>query len=570
MQNIQDRQITALDGDWHTIVDPFENGFYNHRYEEKDNGYFKNAKPQSPSDRIEYDFDTSPTLKVPGDWNTQRKELYYYEGTIWYKKSFELRAKSNSRHFIYFGAANYHTIVYLNGNKLGEHIGGFTPFEFEITDRIKSGENVLVVKVDNKRKLSAVPTVNTDWWNYGGITRSVYLVETPDTFIRNYRIGLNKNDPTMLEGWVDLDGAQLNDTISLSIEGLKSPLSAKTDKNGRAYFNSKADLKKWSPDTPHLHDLTISSSQDSVQDEIGFRTITTKGKDILLNGKSIFLKGISIHEEAKEGGRAYSEEHARELLGWAKELGANFVRLAHYPHNETMVRMAERMGLMVWSEIPVYWTIQWENKDTFKNAQNQLADMIDRDKNRAAIVMWSVANETPIGDARMSFLTKLIETARSLDGSRLITAALDQVEETPGVRTISDPLGNYIDVIGINEYIGWYDGLPEKAREVSWQNEFDKPLIISEFGGGALAGYHGDPLTRWTEEYQELIYREQIPMLERIDSLRGISPWILKDFRSPRRHLPGIQDDWNRKGLISEKGEKKKAFEVLKNYYERK
>ena len=129
-----------------------------------------------------------------------------------------------------------------------------------------------------------------------------------------------------------------------------------------------------------------------------------RGTDILLNGRPIFLRGICIHEEAPlRGGRAYSREDALTLLGWAKELGANFVRLAHYPHNEFMVREADRMGIMVWSEIPVYWTIQWENPATLENARNQLKEMIARDKNRAAVVIWSVANETPLSDARFRF-----------------------------------------------------------------------------------------------------------------------------------------------------------------------
>jgi beta-glucuronidase len=132
---------------------------------------------------------------------------------------------------------------------------------------------------------------------------------------------------------------------------------------------------------------------------------------------------------------------------------------------------------------------------------------------------------------------------------------------------IDDPLGEYLDVLGCNEYVGWYDGLPEKADRLEWRSKYQKPLVMSEFGGDALYGHHGDALTRWTEEYQENIYQHQIAMLKKIPFLRGTSPWILTDFRSPRRPLPRIQDYWNRKGLISSRGEKKKAFYVLQQWY---
>src|SRR5262249_51541129 len=162
-----------------------------------------------------------------------------------------------------------------------------------------------------------------------------------------------------------------------------------------------------------------------VADQIGFRSIEVRGRDILLNGKAVFLRGVSIHEESpKRPGRAWNEEDARTLLSWAKELGCNFVRLAHYPHNEAMIRMADQMGVLVWAEVPVYWTIQWINPDTLRNAENQLREMIARDHNRASLIIYSVANETPITDERNRFLEQLIHEAHSLDPTRLVSAAL--------------------------------------------------------------------------------------------------------------------------------------------------
>jgi beta-glucuronidase len=567
--NTDGRKTISLDGQWQTIIDPYEAGYYDYRYQPSANGYFKDAKPKTKSDLIEYDFDTSESLKVPGDWNTQRESLLFYEGTIWYKKSFDYQRTENTRLFIYFGAANYLADVYLNGEKVGRHEGGFTPFNFEITNLVRDKSNSLIVKVDDQRRRDAVPTLITDWWNYGGLTRQVKLLETPASFVQDYFIQLRKGSRNQVNGWVRLNGLKLNQRVTVRIPEVRISKSFITDANGYAEISFNADLTLWSPNIPKLYEVLIEAETDRVQEQIGFRSIETRGTEILLNGRPIFLRGICIHEEAPfRGGRAYSREDAITLLGWAKELGANFVRLAHYPHNEFMIREADRLGIMVWSEIPVYWTILWENPATLENARNQLSEMITRDKNRAAVIVWSMANETPLGDARLSFLKKLVEHARSMDNGRLISAAMERHYVDEKTQMIDDPLGEYLDVLGCNEYVGWYDGLPEKTDRLEWKTKYQKPLIMSEFGAEAPYGHHGDPLTRWTEEYQENFYQHQVNMLKKISFLRGTSPWILMDFRSPRRPLPGIQDFHNRKGLISDRGEKKKAFYVMQKYYQ--
>ena len=569
LQNIPNREQITLDGLWQAIVDPLENGYYNHRYQPREDGYFKNAKMQGPSDLVEYDFDTDLELMVPGDWNTQDDKLYYYEGTVWYKRSFDFARQEGIRTYVHFGAVNYHARVYLNGTYLGEHTGGYTPFQFEVTSLLQEKDNFLVVKVDNKRLREGVPTVNTDWWNYGGITRSVRLVLVPRRHIQDYVVRLDKEDPKTIEGWIAGVGYAENDPVTLSIPELQLTYRGQFDASGKVHFSLKGKPALWSPENPKLYRVVIHTPEDRVEDEIGFRHIATKGSQILLNGKPIFLKGISIHEEAPfKTGRVNSAEECRVLLGWARELGCNFIRLAHYPHNEHMVREAEKMGFLIWSEIPVYWTVLYENEATYFNAENQLSEMIARDKNRAAVVLWSIANETPVSDARNQFLEKLARKARELDDSRLITAALDTHSGGPGERIIDDPLGAVVDVIGMNSYCGWYSGAPESCPGMKWTNTYDKPMIMSEYGAGALQGYHGTAGERWTEEYQAEVYTKNIEMMRGIDFLAGASPWILMDFRSARRHLKKIQKDFNRKGLISEQGHKKKAFYVLREYYQ--
>ncbi|MBO4757607.1 MAG: beta-glucuronidase [Bacteroidales bacterium] len=570
--NIPGRSTTCLDGNWKYIVDVYNTGAMDYRANpvpDRSSFFADRSFYSDQTKLVEYDFDYAKEMAVPGDWNTQRPELYYYEGAVWYRTKFEVKPRLGKRYFIYFGAANYQTVVGLNGRRIGSHEGGFTPFNFEVTDRLQDGANSLVVNVDNTRRMDGVPTVNSDWWNYGGITRSVYLVETPQTFIREYSVQLKKGSQSVIAGWVRLDGPDVSAAVTVSIPELKVSRTVSADASGVARFEIDAKPVLWCPENPKLYDVTLSSGEDKVSDRIGFRTIETRGDRILLNGKEVFCKGISIHEEfiGGAGGRANSVEHARALLSEAKAMNCNFVRLAHYPHNENMIRAAEEMGIMVWSEIPVYWTISFDNPDTYANAEQQLTDMITRDRNRANIIIWSVANETPLGDSRLRFLGNLIAKARELDPTRLVSAAMEKVEKPGKILTVNDPLTEIADLISFNQYVGWYDGTPEKCDEVTWTFDIKKPVIVTEFGGGAVYGRHGAMDQRFTEDYQEYLYIKNIAMLDRMPGLAGASPWILKDFRSPKRMLDGIQDDYNRKGLLSEKGERKKAFYVMQSWY---
>ena len=521
-------------------------------------------------------------LKVPGDWNTQADRLYYYEGPLWYERKFDAAPRPGSRVFFHIGAANYRAELWINGQHICDHEGGFTPFDCEVTSAFKSGQNSAVINVDNTRIEDGVPTLNTDWWNYGGLTRDVSLVTVPDTFIDDYELHLSRKDHKTIEGYVHLDHAASGTNVHLALPDLHVSLDTKIDQFGRAAISfAPAKLQTWSPETPKLYQVAFSAGSDKLTDEMGFRTVEVEGSKILLNGKPIFLHGICIHAEAPHRtGRAYSEDDVNTLLKWTKELGANFVRLAHYPHDERMTRAADRMGILVWSEIPTYWALRFEDPAVLAKAQQQLREEQRRDRDKASIILWSVANETPNNSTRTAFLTTLANSAREYDPTRLVTAALlvrneghkdsgDSHADTAdaNVKVIDDPLGKALDVIGANEYIGWYEKTPEAAANTTWKIAYDKPVIMSEFGGGAKAGLHGGDHERWTEEFQANIYRNQLIMLNKIPQLRGMSPWILMDFRSPVRLLPGVQDDFNRKGVIAPDGTKKKAFFILQKAY---
>jgi beta-glucuronidase len=571
--DIDHRPSVNLGGAWHYIVDPYRNGWGDNPEKPNLNGFAKNAHFDG-TNLLEYDFATSPVLQVPGDWNSQKENLFFYEGLLWYEKDFSYQPKPGMRTFMHFGAANHRAYVFVNDLHVCDHEGGFTPFDCDVTSALKAdGKNVVVVAVDDSRRTDTVPAFKTDWWNYGGLTRQVYLVDVPQSYIDDYSLQLQRSEKgggavDQIEGYVHVVGASAGTTVSLRIPELNFAKQAETDNDGDAKFSfAPQNLIHWSPEHPKLYRIQMKAGADSLDDDIGFRTIEVQGDKILLNGKPVFLRGINIHAEAPyRGGRAWSEQDAATLLGWAHELHCNFVRLAHYPHDEHMTREADKLGIMVWSEIPTYWSIDWKGAHALASARQQLDENIRRDRNKASVILWSVSNETPKTEERLVFLKALIDEAHSQDPTRLVTSALlTHMDGKTGI--LDDPLGQYVDVIGSNEYIGWYFGKPEDAQQYTWTNPFNKPVIMSEWGGEAKSGLHGEITNHFTEEMQAEIYKQQLLMLSKIPFLAGTTPWLLMDFRSPGRMLPNVQDYYNRKGVISNKGIKKKAFFVLQDYY---
>ncbi|MDF9800989.1 beta-glucuronidase [Catalinimonas alkaloidigena] len=596
--NVDDRTTYSLDGTWNALIDPsvFSLNDRMHYLE-------RNYKPQ-PSELVEANLEDGLTLQVPGDWNTQDDRLFFYNGKVWYKRDFYVDKQEAKRYFLYFGAINYKAQIYVNGEHVASHTGGYTSFNCEITEKLKEGDNLLVVKVNNTLTAEDIPTTSTDWMNYGGITREVKLVEVPESFIQNYKIQLAPQSDNRIEGWVALEG-QGSGSLKLEIEELNISQSFPIEEN-RAQISVKASPELWSPERPKLYDVVLTTPEDTVRDQIGFRMLEVQGDQVLLNGNAVFLKGTSLHEEAIGAkGRASSYAEAKELLTYAKELNCNYVRLAHYTHNEYMLQAADEMGLLVWAEIPVYWNVKFESPEVLEMAKTRMKEMIHRDQNRASIIFWSLGNETPLSDARNNFFKALNTYVKSLDDTRLTTAALifggeeiqkmakeyyfptmaGQEFDTWDIH-IEDPLAAIVDVAAINQYFGWYysgflasaANLPAKqGRQTMLDNMHKirfhipegKPFVFSELGAGAKRGKTAseEALAVFTEGYQALVYQKQIEMAKQQQSLVGMSPWILKDFRSTMRLYQGVQDYWNRKGLITDNGERKKAFFVLQDYY---
>ena len=579
------RDGVSLSGSWHYSVDPYRDGMADFLGKPSDVSKGRGsdvdveaAEKADPNALFEYDLQGAPSGPVPSAWIGYDPSLRYYNGLMWYQKSFAAPASAGKRVFLRFGAADYKSMVYLNGHRLGEHEGGYTPFSFDVTDILRAGDNNLVVAVDSTRSADTIPPTVTDWETYGGITRDVKLVITPQTWIDDDFIRLSGDGRITAD--IALDGAgKAGQAVVVAIAGTKLALTGTTGADGRVHLSAArpAGLKLWSPDSPTLYTVTVTAGADTLSDRIGFRTIAVDGEKIILNGKPIFLRGISLHEEefGSNPVRNMTPEASRALLSEIKYgLHGNYVRLAHYPHSEVTTRMADELGLLVWSEIPVYWSIHFDSPDTLAAAQKMMAENILRDRNRASVVIWSVGNETPVSDARNAFLTTLAKEARALDGSRLVSAALltdRKIVDGHIDMTIDDPLVAQLDVMAVNTYNGWYGN--DKIADVpatQWHSAWHKPLILSEFGAEALYGYH-DPVEkhRFSEDYQADFFRGTLAMADKIPYLAGLSPWILKDFRSPRRQNV-YQKGWNRKGLVSETGQRKMAFSVLADYYAKK
>jgi beta-glucuronidase len=574
---VDHRAVTSLDGDWHYLVEqPPAKALYNSDGSVSDKGYAQNTHPNISSGphNAEYDFATAPTLHVPGDWNTQDPTLFRFEGVVWYEKDFPFQPKPDTRTFLHVGAANYRSFVWVDGKRICDHEGGYTPYDCEVTAAVHPGNNFVVIAVDSTRQADSIPSLDFDWFNYGGLTRDVSLVTLPTAFIDDYDVHLkhgssfSPTDASTLAGYVHVENAPAGTSVTLRIPEAGVQTTVKTDADGKAPFEVKAArLQLWSPQTPKLYKVELASGADSLTDDIGFRDIRVDGTRILLNGKPIFLQGANMHAEAPyRTGRVSTDEDVNNIFGFLKDLNANFVRLCHYPHDERMERTADRTGVMIWSEIPLWQRISFGKPEVYAKATFMLNEMIRRDRNKASVILWSVSNETPNNPTRTEFLTNLANEARRLDPTRPITSAIIGPHPKNGVMVQDDPLIKAMDVVGQNEYVGWYEGKPEDADTMTWQLP-QKPFLISEFGAEAKQGIHGTPTQRWAEEQQVNVYQHQFVMINKIPQVRGLIPWVLMDFRSPTRNIPKLQDGYNRKGLISEDGKKKQAFFLFQKTY---
>jgi beta-glucuronidase len=551
------RETESLNGRWNFGADWYDSCLRAKWFLEK--GRDESGRPLP----LDYDWEAWETMAVPSCWNLERAELRYFEGSGLYTRTFRyLPRQAGERAFLRFEGSQYRTAVFLNGLCLGTHDGGSTPFCVEITGAVRA-DNRIVVVVEARRRRDRVPEENTDWFHYGGIYRDVLLVRTPAAFIKDWFLRLlpdGRFGTIALD--LRLDGVDAA-AVCLRIADLGIDVSAPAS-GASASLRVSARPELWSPGAPRLYRFELECGEDRVRDRIGFREIRVEGGDILLNGKSVFLKGICVHEDHAITGKTTDEATIRATIAHAKELGGNYIRLAHYPHDGRFARIADEEGMLLWAEVPVYWAIDFANPAVYADAENQLAELVLRDRNRASVAIWSVGNENADSDERLSFMSRLAASARELDGTRPISAACLVDHEELAIR---DRLTEVLDIIGVNEYYGWYDPDFEKLARMLENSRPARPVVICEFGGDARAGFRGSVDELFSEDMQARIYERQLETIAACPYVKGMSPWILYDFRSPRR-LNRHQEGFNRKGLVdADRVTKKKAFAVLRDFY---
>lgn len=551
------RKKESLNGHWHYAVDQYDTFLRQKWFNEVHYDGGGNTLP------VDYSFDEWELMDLPCCWNTTDRMYMLYEGSMVFTRKF-IYAKQgdDERMFLKIGAANYICRVFINKKYVGMHRGGSTPCYFDITDYLEH-DNRIILQVDNTRRSNQVPMENTDWFNYGGIYRDIELIRVPQIHIKDFIIALEPDSTfSKIRASVKMSGNYSGTAvISISELGISQEFSVNNGA-GEILIDAKPEL--WSPENPKLYDVTLECANDKVSDRVGFRKIRVNGMDIVLNGKPLFLRGISSHEESRENGKALTDEERLENIRIAKELGCNFMRIAHYPHSERMSQLADEIGLLLWEEIPVYWGIAFSSEDTYSDAENQLRELITRDYNRASVIIWSVGNENQDTDERLSFMSRLAECAHSLDKTRMVSAAcLVNYQKN----AIEDRLEQYLDIIGLNEYCGWYTAEWRMLPELFENSNPKKPVIITEFGADAYPGLRGTITDKGTEDCQAYVYEKQIENIRRIPYIKGMTPWILYDFRCPRRTSVN-QRYYNTKGLLSaDKKYRKPAFYILRDFY---
>lgn len=550
------RRKESLNGEWHYAVDQYDTCIGAKWYEEQRYDEGGNLLP------VDYSFDEWETMTLPCCPNTVDRMYLLYEGSMIFTRTFFFeKQQEDERVFLKIGAVNYLCRVFLNKTYVGMHRGGSTPFYFDVTELLAHSNRILI-QADSTRRAEQVPTVVTDWFNYSGVYRDIEIIRVPAVHIRRFETALEPGSGFQrIRVTVALSGA-VSETAVFTIDELHIRQEIAVENGiGELVFDASPEL--WSPEHPKLYEVSVCCGKDHVSDRVGFREIRVKGMDILLNGKPIFLKGVCLHEDSAANGKALTDEERMENIRIAKELGCNFMRLAHYPHSEKMAQLADEMGLLLWEEIPVYWNIHFDNEDTYRDAENQLRELIARDFNRASVIIWSVGNENQDTDERLKFMGALADTARKADPTRPVSAAC---LVNFAKNAIEDRLEARLDIIGLNEYCGWYVADFHTLPALFENSHPDKPVIITEFGADAYAGFRGTVTDKGTEDCQAYVYEKQVEQIGKIDYIKGMAPWILRDFRCPRRTAV-TQKYYNTKGLISKDGKRKMAFDVLRRFY---
>lgn len=567
------RQVLNLSGFWDFRFDPGDAGL--------DAGWGAGFAPQRP-------------IAVPASWNEQFEEALDYLGPAWYQTRFILPwGWSGKRVRLRFGSVNYLAAVWLNGAHLGEHEGGHLPFEFDAAPYLRAGENLLVVRVEGELAPDRVPPgrippdprddfphrnhpdTSFDFFPFCGIHRPVVLYATPRDAITDLTVR------TELEGTTGLVRVRLDRTpgdgatARLSLKGHGAEVAKEVSLSGETaeIELTLPDVAPWSPEAPNLYELAAELSRggevfDRYSLPVGVRTVTVEGDALLINGEPVKLRGFGRHEDFPVAGRglvppAVVKDYA--LMRW---VGANSFRTSHYPYSEEAMDLADRLGFLVIDETPAVGLFFAEEGlgRRLELCRQYVRELVARDKNRPAVILWSLANEPHSKrPGAKEFFRELYGLTKSLDPTRPVTLASMHEE--------ADEAFEFCDLICLNRYFGWYtepgmleEGFARLSEDLDAAHaRYHKPVIVTEFGADALPGCHSHPPEMFTEEYQAEMISGYVRVLEEKPYVAGQHVWNLCDFKTAQeaRRVGGM----NLKGVFTRDRRPKLAAHRLRQFW---
>ncbi|MCG8371983.1 MAG: beta-glucuronidase [Balneolales bacterium] len=582
------RSVFDLGGYWNIKADPEDEGLSQSWFE----------------DALDGDVHT---IAIPGSWNEQLEEQGFknYVGKAWHETWFTIPEvmQNNHRVWIRVGAADHRATVWVNGTYIGEHVGGYVPFEFDVTDAlIEAGEpNHLVLCVDSTLSMHTLPqdvdpnspmydtpayqrrhlypATRFDFFPYGGLTRSVNLVITPREYISSISID------SALEGKVDVKvQAPVFHKLRVQVLDADSAILCESESETANEFNLKIENPRlWSPSDPYLYKARVSLYVNSVivdeyDEEFGIREIKVEGGKVLFNNEELFLAGFGKHEEFPIIGRgqfrpAYIKDH--ELMRW---IGANSYRTSHYPYDEEMMRLGDRLGFLIIDEVAAvslgFWSNNFEDLkpllDTHKQA---IKELIERDRNHPSVISWSITNEPNLwaeefyqNEAGKQYFKELYDFTKTLDSTRpVISISMAMFKE-------EDIVLESCDIIGINRYYGWYTkpvDLDQAAQDLANELEatfqkYGKPILITEFGADTVEGLHSTTAQMFTEEFQTAFTFKYLEVMEACDFVCGAHIWNFADFLTPQHFRRVV---WHKKGTFTrDRFPKSVAFKLREHW----
>jgi beta-glucuronidase len=598
MKNMDNKRISLSDSFWkfrfgiHTDEEKEDPGIVNEWY---------NGIPED-EDLLK--------VYVPSTWSyyLNRRDFYHF-GTGWYETSFFMPhawgAGDGMHSTLVFNGANYKSIIWINGKKVGYHEGGYTKFWFDITNFVTFGtDNQLVIQVDNRYLKNRIPWFNTpNWMNYGGIARPVYLKLTSKICIDDFKLTNEVEFVDPLGKGTQIKKAIVKVRISIKdfrprhrrFDGiltmsLKHPTSTKTleksiklDEETEIIVNCNMEVDEphlWSPEDPYLYDIRFCLLNKKDRRELdredirwGIRDFQIHQKDFYLNNQRFILRGINYHEDHPDVGSSMNPRLIYNDLNIMKECNINCIRTTHYPPYHSLVDLADEMGMLIIEEIPVYrFKEEQYNANYLVNAQQQLWEMIHRDKNNCSVIAWVVACECSLGSpASVDFMKNLLELSKELDPYRLHTVVLHNDQEE--IQAISP----HVDFVCTNILIGWYDKWnigPEHASDaldeiynVIVNNGDLKPLVITAFGAEAISGFKSFANAHWSENYQYNVIKTYIKLFIQKGYIAGGFTYF-QDFRcSPYGSFLNHPKEYNNKGIVDMHRNPKISYYILERMY---